>query len=140
MKTHTTKGAEIMHKIPQMKKMIPGLRWHHERADGRGYPDGLTAQRIPLMAKIIAVADTFDAITTTRPYQQPMTFEVARARITELRAVALDADVVAVIEKLEVLENLELLEDLDLLQAAVVNPGIIEDPDSVGMVLEEESS
>jgi HD-GYP domain-containing protein (c-di-GMP phosphodiesterase class II) len=94
MKTHTTKGAEIMHQIPQMKKMIPGLRWHHERADGRGYPDGLTGDRIPLMAKIIAVADTFDAITTVRPYQQPMTFERARARINELRAVALDAEVV----------------------------------------------
>ena len=94
MKTHTTKGAEIMHKIPQMKKMLPGLRWHHERADGRGYPDGLTADRIPLMAKIIAVADTFDAITTVRPYQQPMTFERARARVNELRTIALDTDVV----------------------------------------------
>jgi len=94
MKTHTTKGAEIMDQISQMKKMIPGLRWHHERADGRGYPDGLIGEQIPLMAKIIAVADTFDAITTVRPYQQPMTFERARARVNELRAVALDADVV----------------------------------------------
>jgi HD-GYP domain-containing protein (c-di-GMP phosphodiesterase class II) len=94
MKTHAAKGADIMQRIPQMKKIIPGLRWHHERADGRGYPDGLTGDRIPRMAKIIAVADTFDAITTVRPYQQPMTFERACARVNELRAVALDADVV----------------------------------------------
>ena len=55
---------------------------------------GLTGDQIPRVAKIIAVADTFDAITTVRPYQQPMTFERARARVNELRAVALDADVV----------------------------------------------
>ena len=94
MKTHAAKGAEIMQQIPQMKNIIPGLRWHHERADGRGHPDGLTDDRIPLMAKIIAVADTFDAITTVRPYQKPMTFERARARVNELRAVSLDAQVV----------------------------------------------
>lgn len=94
MKTHTVKGAEIMSQIPQMERIIPGLRWHHERADGRGYPDGLTNEQIPMMARIIAVADTFDAITTSRPYQQPMTFERAKARIDELRGVALDKDVV----------------------------------------------
>jgi HD-GYP domain-containing protein (c-di-GMP phosphodiesterase class II) len=94
MKTHTVKGAAIMSQIPQMERIIPGLRWHHERADGRGYPDGLTGEAIPLMARIIAVADTFDAITTRRPYQAPMGFERARARINELREVALDARVV----------------------------------------------
>jgi HD-GYP domain-containing protein (c-di-GMP phosphodiesterase class II) len=94
MKTHTVKGAAIMKGIPQMERIIPGLRWHHERADGRGYPDGLKGEEIPLMARMIAVADTFDAITTRRPYQAPMSFERARARINELREVALDARVV----------------------------------------------
>jgi HD-GYP domain-containing protein (c-di-GMP phosphodiesterase class II) len=94
IKTHTTKGAAIMAPIPQMKNMIPGIRHHHERWDGSGYPDGLAGEGIPQMARIIAVADTFDAITTARPYQQPMTFDQAVRRINELRGPALDARVV----------------------------------------------
>ena len=85
IKTHAALGATIMSPIRQMKNMLPGLRHHHERCNGRGYPDGLTRDQIPQMARIIAVADTFDAITTVRPYQEPMTFEFAMARINELR-------------------------------------------------------
>lgn len=69
MKSHAVKGAAIMEPIRQMKNVIPGLRWHHERVDGRGYPDGLTRDEIPRMARIIAVADTFDALTSKRPYR-----------------------------------------------------------------------
>jgi HD-GYP domain-containing protein (c-di-GMP phosphodiesterase class II) len=94
IKTHAALGATIMDPIPQMKPVIPGLRHHHERCDGSGYPDGLTRDETPLMARIIAVADTFDAITTVRPYQQPMSFERAVARINELRGDALDEQVV----------------------------------------------
>jgi HD-GYP domain-containing protein (c-di-GMP phosphodiesterase class II) len=94
IKTHAALGATIMSPIRQMKKMIPGLRHHHERCNGGGYPDGLTRDQIPLMARIIAVADTFDAITTVRPYQSPMTFKQAVMRINELRGDALDDQVV----------------------------------------------
>ncbi len=94
MKTHTTRGAEIMEPIRQMENMLPGLRWHHERMTGGGYPDGLAGERIPLMARIIAVADTFDAITTARPYQNPMSYEAAVARVNELKGAALDEKVV----------------------------------------------
>ena len=94
IKTHAALGATIMSPIPQMKPVIPGLRHHHERCDGSGYPDGLKRDETPLMARIIAVADTFDAITTVRPYQQPMSFERAVARINELRGDALDERVV----------------------------------------------
>ncbi len=94
MKTHTTLGASIMEPIRQMKKILPGLRSHHERMNGAGYPDGLTGDDIPLMARIIAVADTFDAMTTHRPYQKAMTFDAALARINELKGVALDVKVV----------------------------------------------
>jgi HD-GYP domain-containing protein (c-di-GMP phosphodiesterase class II) len=94
IKNHAALGAKIMAPIRQMKNMIPGLRHHHERCNGGGYPDGLTRDQIPLMARIIAVADTFDAITTVRPYQNPMTLERAVARINELRGDALDAQVV----------------------------------------------
>lgn len=70
MKTHTTKGANILRPVTQLKEMIPGIELHHESLDGRGYPHGLKGDQIPLLPRIIAVADTFDALTTNRPYQQ----------------------------------------------------------------------
>jgi HD-GYP domain-containing protein (c-di-GMP phosphodiesterase class II) len=69
MKTHTTKGANILRPVKQLKEMLPGIELHHEALDGRGYPYGLTGEQIPLLARVIAVADTFDALTTNRPYQ-----------------------------------------------------------------------
>ncbi len=72
MKTHTTKGASILRPVQQLKEMIPGIELHHESLDGRGYPYGLKGDQIPLVARIITVADTFDAMTTNRPYQSAM--------------------------------------------------------------------
>src|SRR4029077_18467420 len=69
MKTHTTKGANILRPVAQLKDMIPGIELHHESLDGRGYPHGLQGDQLPLLPRIIAVADTFDALTTNRPYQ-----------------------------------------------------------------------
>jgi putative nucleotidyltransferase with HDIG domain len=70
MKTHTTKGANILRPVAELKEMIPGIELHHESLDGRGYPHGLKGEDIPLLPRIIGVADTFDALTTNRPYQQ----------------------------------------------------------------------
>jgi HD-GYP domain-containing protein (c-di-GMP phosphodiesterase class II) len=70
MKAHTIKGANILRPVPQLHEMLPGIELHHEALDGRGYPYGLKGDDIPLLARIIAVADTFDAVTTDRPYQQ----------------------------------------------------------------------
>ncbi len=70
MKTHTTKGANILRPVPQLSEMLPGIELHHEALNGRGYPYGLKGDDIPLLARVIAVADTFDALTTNRPYQQ----------------------------------------------------------------------
>ena len=72
MKTHPTKGADIMQHVPQLSAMIPGIKFHHENVDGTGYPDGLKGDEIPLIAKVVSVADTFDAMTTNRPYQKAM--------------------------------------------------------------------
>jgi HD-GYP domain-containing protein (c-di-GMP phosphodiesterase class II) len=69
MKTHTTKGANILRPVKQLREMLPGIELHHEALDGRGYPYGLNGEQIPMLARIIAVADTFDAVTTNRPYQ-----------------------------------------------------------------------
>jgi HD-GYP domain-containing protein (c-di-GMP phosphodiesterase class II) len=70
MKAHTTKGANILRPVPQLREMLPGIELHHEALNGRGYPYGLKGDEIPLLARVIAVADTFDALTTNRPYQQ----------------------------------------------------------------------
>jgi HD-GYP domain-containing protein (c-di-GMP phosphodiesterase class II) len=69
MKTHTTKGANILRPVKQLREMLPGIELHHEALDGRGYPYGLNGDQVPMLARIIAVADTFDAVTTNRPYQ-----------------------------------------------------------------------
>jgi HD-GYP domain-containing protein (c-di-GMP phosphodiesterase class II) len=70
MKTHTTKGANILRPVKQLTEMLPGIELHHEALDGRGYPYALKGEQIPMLARIIAVADTFDAVTTNRPYQR----------------------------------------------------------------------
>jgi HD-GYP domain-containing protein (c-di-GMP phosphodiesterase class II) len=94
MKLHTVIGANIMAPIRQMKRLLPGLRSHHERWTGEGYPDRLKGSDIPLMARIIAVADTFDAMTTERPYQKAVTFERALARLNELKGSGFDEHIV----------------------------------------------
>ena len=70
MKTHPQKGYKIMSQIPAMKDFLPGMYMHHEMVNGKGYPQGLTGDQIPLQAKIVSVADTFDAMTIDRPYQK----------------------------------------------------------------------
>ncbi len=94
MKTHAALGANIMAPIKQMKRILPGLRYHHERWNGSGYPEGLAGEGIPLMARIIAVADSFDAMTTSRPYQEPMSFDNAHQRVNDLTGTAFDERIV----------------------------------------------
>jgi HD-GYP domain-containing protein (c-di-GMP phosphodiesterase class II) len=94
MKKHPQKGYKIMSQIPAMKEFLPGMYMHHEMVDGKGYPQGLKGEEIPLMGKIVAVADTFDAMTTDRPYQKAMKFEDAVARIESFVNTRYDADVV----------------------------------------------
>jgi HD-GYP domain-containing protein (c-di-GMP phosphodiesterase class II) len=98
MKQHTVKGANIMRPVAQLKDVLPGIELHHERMDGCGYPYGLSGDQIPMMARIIAVADTLDAITTNRPYQSAMDLEYALQRIRSLAISKFDADVVAALE------------------------------------------
>jgi len=95
MKTHTTKGANILRPVTQLAAMLPGIELHHEALDGRGYPYGLQGDQIPLLARVIAVADTFDALTTNRPYQTAHTPEDALAIIQTLVGKRLDPEAVA---------------------------------------------
>ncbi|MGA7907889.1 MAG: HD domain-containing phosphohydrolase [Candidatus Sulfotelmatobacter sp.] len=95
MKTHTTKGANILRPVKQLAEMLPGIELHHEALDGRGYPYGLKGDQIPLLARVIAVADTFDALTTNRPYQQAHSPEEALRIIQGLAGKRLDPQPVA---------------------------------------------
>jgi HD-GYP domain-containing protein (c-di-GMP phosphodiesterase class II)/pSer/pThr/pTyr-binding forkhead associated (FHA) protein len=81
MKTHTVKGAAILATVPDLAPIIPIVRSHHERWDGKGYPDGLAGEQIPHLARIVAVADTYDAMTSDRPYRKGLPAETAFAEI-----------------------------------------------------------
>jgi len=94
MKTHPSVGAEILQPIDALREMLPAVKWHHESWNGRGYPDRLKGEAIPLMARIVAVADTFDAITTSRPYQAAYERAYAADLITQLAGSRFDAKVV----------------------------------------------
>lgn len=95
MKGHPQKGYKIMSQIPAMKEFLSGMYMHHEMVNGMGYPQGLKGDEIPLMGKIVAVADTFDAMTTDRPYQKAMKFEDALARIESFVGTRYDPVVVS---------------------------------------------
>jgi putative nucleotidyltransferase with HDIG domain len=77
MKTHTTKGAAILERIPDLVPAIPIVLYHHEQWNGRGYPEGLRGEAIPRLARIVSVADAFDAMTSDRPYRKGMSIDAA---------------------------------------------------------------
>lgn len=81
MKAHPSIGSTILEKVSLLPELKTGARWHHERIDGRGYPDGLRGEQIPLEAKIIAVADAYDAMTSSRSYRKPMEQAAVREQI-----------------------------------------------------------
>ncbi len=99
MKQHTVKGANIMRPVAQLKEMLPGIELHHEHIDGRGYPYGIKGPEIPTMARIIAVADTLDAMTTNRPYQSAMEIDYALGKIRALAGTKFDETVVDALER-----------------------------------------
>jgi HD-GYP domain-containing protein (c-di-GMP phosphodiesterase class II) len=94
MKTHTTKGANILRPVTQLAEMLPGIELHHEALNGSGYPYGLQGDQIPMLARVIAVADTFDALTTNRPYQHAHTPDQTLQIIKNLAGKRLDPQAV----------------------------------------------
>jgi len=94
MRRHPDIGAQIMSPIRMLKDIIPGIRNHHESWDGRGYPDRLRGEQIPLVARIIGIADTFDAMTTNRPYQTAMPLDQVLERMRSMAGSRFDPTVV----------------------------------------------
>ncbi len=94
IKRHCTIGAEIIEHIRQLRESIPGVKSHHEQLDGTGYPDGLKGEEIPVLARIVSVADTFDAMTTDRPYRRGMGKEAAVQELQRCSGTQFDEKVV----------------------------------------------
>ena len=95
IKKHPVYGEEILKPIKQLRNIIPGIKQHHERFDGSGYPEGLKKDDIDMIARIISVADTFDAMTTNRPYGYCKTFDETFKELGKNIGTQLDPDVVA---------------------------------------------
>lgn len=96
VRRHPSTGARILEGIPSLKYLTPGCRYHHERWDGRGYPEGLSGERIPMVAQVLAVCDTYDAMTSDRAYRKGRTHEEAMQEIrvstgTQLSPLAAEA-------------------------------------------------
>ena len=100
MKTHTTRGAEILKDFTLLDNVIDGAEYHHERYDGRGYPKGLKGEEIPLFARIIGVADAFDAMTANRIYRQKMDFSYVLGEMERGRGTQFDPKCVDILLKL----------------------------------------
>jgi len=94
IKRHCIIGVEIIEHVRQLRESIPGVKYHHEQLDGKGYPSGLKGEEIPILAKIVAVADTFDAMTTDRPYRKAMEKEAAVKELKRCSGTQLDEKVV----------------------------------------------
>ena len=93
IKEHTHKGYKILEPIKQLKDYLPSVLYHHERIDGKGYPEGLSGKEIPLFARIIAVADTFDAMTSDRAYRKAKRFEAVIKELLDVSGTQLDAEI-----------------------------------------------
>ena len=98
VKEHPDRGYKVLAPIRQLSAASLGVRCHHEMVDGRGYPLGLHGTEIPRVARIIAVADTYDALTSTRPYRLRRTPDQAWTVIQSVRGTQLDHEVVDVLE------------------------------------------
>lgn len=94
MKQHPAKGAAIMSGVAQLIDIIPGMKYHHEKWGGGGYPDGLVGDQIPMQARIVSIADTFDAMTTNRPYQKAMELNYVVEKIKSFAGTRFDPRVI----------------------------------------------
>jgi putative nucleotidyltransferase with HDIG domain len=94
IKEHPEMGAVILGHIRMLKDVIPGIKYHHERIDGKGYPSGLSGEDIPLIARIISVVDTFDAMTTNRPYREALDDQEAIEELKRFSGTQFDPQIV----------------------------------------------
>jgi len=114
MKEHPELGAYILRQVSQMQDILPAIKYHHRRFDGTGYPNDCSLEEVPLEARIIEVADAFDAMTTDRPYRQALTPEEAYAELKKHSGKQFDPQVVKAFFDAEI----KLLEDIQVERTA----------------------
>jgi putative nucleotidyltransferase with HDIG domain len=100
MEQHAAIGERILANVDDYKEIAQVVRHHHERIDGHGYPDGLSGDEIPILSRIIAVADAFDAMTSDRPYRDSMPQRTARVRLAQAAGTQFDPTVVLALESI----------------------------------------
>jgi len=100
IKSHPEIGATILKSIKSFKDFVPSVYHHHERYDGKGYPQGIQGEKIPLHARIIAVADSFDAMTSNRPYRDAFLLEAALSELEKNRGIQFDPYIAGVFLKI----------------------------------------
>jgi putative nucleotidyltransferase with HDIG domain len=110
MREHPEQGARILNSTPFLREAVQVVRFHHERVDGAGYPCGLSGDRIPLAARIFAVADVYDALTSRRPYRQPLSHSEALYHIKRGAGTQFDPQVVASFARIPVAEWVRAVE------------------------------
>jgi putative nucleotidyltransferase with HDIG domain len=93
IKEHPNDGANLIATMTRLREMVPAVRHHHENWDGTGYPDGLKGEEIPLASRVIMFADTFDAMTTKRPYRGPMGEDEVRSELIRCRGRQFDPEI-----------------------------------------------
>jgi HD-GYP domain-containing protein (c-di-GMP phosphodiesterase class II) len=98
MENHPAVGEQILMNVENYSDIAMVVRHHHERVDGNGYPDGLVGEEIPIISRILAVADAYDAMTSDRPYRDAMPSSVARIRLAQAVETQFDISVVAAFE------------------------------------------
>ena len=103
IKTHTTNGALILKDFSSLPSIVEGARYHHERYDGTGYPEGIKGEQIPLVARIIGVADAFDAMNSDRCYRKALSIDKIVSELKEGSGKQFDPEIVKIM--------LELIED-----------------------------
>ena len=94
MKSHATNGQDVLKEITIAPDLAIGAGYHHERLDGKGYPNGYTKDQIPMVAQIIAVADTFDAMYSTRPYRKKLPIQTVLDELKRVSGTQVNGDVV----------------------------------------------
>jgi len=99
IQAHPQIGADIVHNIRNIEGVLPGILLHHEKIDGSGYPHGYQEDQIPLQAKIIAVADSFDAMITDRPYRKGLLFSAVIQELEEHKGTQFDPEVVDIFKQ-----------------------------------------
>lgn len=101
IKKHPRQGFNLLRKVEKLKNISKWILYHHESLDGRGYPDGLSGEQIPIVSKIISIADSYDAMTSTRAYRNALSHEEAMAELRRASGIQFDSRLVEVFETIE---------------------------------------